>query len=152
LEAQGCNPVIISWLADYLTDRTQSLATNGSCTTPLPVNRGLVQGSGIGPCAFIAYISDLKPCSNATTFCKFADDLTALVRNDAEAEQEMAHIMKWSDHNKLLINLKKPKKSLFAERDRINSLCRILLLISNKLVKFHYLAFILTTTLILTVT
>ena len=32
LEAQGCNPVI-SWLADYLTDRTQSLATNGSCTT-----------------------------------------------------------------------------------------------------------------------
>ena len=44
------------------------------------------------------------------TFCKFADDLTALVRNDAEAEQEMAHIMKWSDHNKLLINLKKTKE------------------------------------------
>ena len=87
------------------------MATNGRCTAPLTVNRGLVQGSGIGPCAFIAYMSDLKPCSNATTFCKFADDLTALVRNDAEAEQEMAHIMKWSDHNKLLINLKKNQRN-----------------------------------------
>jgi len=38
------------------------------------------------------------------------DDLTALVCDDAEAEQEMAHIMQWSDHNKLLINLKKTKE------------------------------------------
>ncbi len=110
LEALGCSPVITSWLSDYLTDRTQALATNGSCTAPLTINRGLVQGSGIGPCTFIAYISDLKPNSDATTFCKFADDLTALVRLDAEAEQEIAHIMQWSDRNKLLINLKKNQR------------------------------------------
>ncbi len=74
---------IINWLANYLSDRKQSVTSLKGLSLPLSINQSIIQGSGIGPCCFLAYIADLRPKHADTVYCKFADDLTALVREDS---------------------------------------------------------------------
>jgi Reverse transcriptase (RNA-dependent DNA polymerase) len=67
-------------------------------------------GFRLRTCRFIAYIVDLCPLNNENIFCKFADDLTILVRHDDTATAEIAHIQQWAVENKLTINLDKTKE------------------------------------------
>lgn len=110
LKEYGCHQVIINWLVDYLTGRTQSIATLDGQTPPVSTTRGLVQGSGIGPCAFLAYIAGLGPKFGTTSYFKFADDLTVLVRIDSLAEKEISNVIDWAKKSKLQINLSKTKE------------------------------------------
>ena len=112
LENQGCPQYIINWLASYLTDRTQSLATPGGPSPPLPINRSIIQGSGIGPTSFIAYIADLKPLCSANIYSKYADDLTILCPESSPVtiSDELDHVRSWAETNGLLINTSKTKE------------------------------------------
>jgi len=94
---------IINWLANYLSDRKQSVTS----LKGLSINQSIIQGSGIGlgTCCFLAYIADLRPKHTDTVYCKFADDLTALVREDSRATEEIIHIHEWARINKLTINI-----------------------------------------------
>jgi Reverse transcriptase (RNA-dependent DNA polymerase) len=66
--------------------------------------------SSFEPAGFIAYIADLRPLNNENIFCKFADDLTILVRHDDTASTELAHTQQWSVNNKVKIDLDKTKE------------------------------------------
>ena len=59
---------------DFLTDRTQCTRVGLSILVSLAINRSIVQGSGIGSCLFVVYISDLKACGKSNYLIKFADD------------------------------------------------------------------------------
>ena len=52
-----CPQYVITWLAQFLTDRTQSVGHS----TSVQITRSIIQGSGIGLYAFLAMIADLKP-------------------------------------------------------------------------------------------
>ena len=75
----GCPQVVISWLANFLTDRTQSVMSLSGKSGNLAITRSIIQGSGIGPTAFLAMIIDLHPVNATTKFSKFADDLTIVI-------------------------------------------------------------------------
>jgi hypothetical protein len=115
LQNQGCPQYIINWLACYLTDRTQSLATPGGPSPPLPITRSIIQGSGIGPTSFIAYIADLKPLSPTNIYSKYADDLTILCPQSSfvTISDELQHVQSWAEANGLLINTSKTKEIVF---------------------------------------
>ena len=115
LESQGCPQYVINWLASYLTDRTQSLATSGGLSPPLPITRSIIQGSGIGPTSFIAYIADLKPLSSTNIYSKYADDLTILCPelSPVTISDELEHVQSWAETNGLLINKSKTKEIVF---------------------------------------
>ena len=74
----GCPQVVISWLANFLTDRTQSVISLSGKSGNLAITRSIIQGSGIGPTAFLAMIIDLHPVNTTTKFSKFM--LTILYR------------------------------------------------------------------------
>ena len=103
LVGYGCHQKIINWLANYLSDRKQSVTS----LKGLSINQSIIQGSGIGPFCFLAHIADLQPKHTDTVYCKFADDLTALIREDSRATDEIKHILEWARINKLTINIKK---------------------------------------------
>ena len=63
-----------------------------------------------GTCGFLAYIANLRPKDKTKTYCNFADNLTALMRDEAKAATELAHIQQWSAQNKLQINLAETKE------------------------------------------
>ena len=60
-------------------------------------------------------MADLRPKHTDTVYCKFADDLTALIHEDSRATEEIMHILEWARINKLTINIKKPRKLLSGE-------------------------------------
>ena len=69
----GCPQVVISWLANFLTDRTQSVASFSGMFNKLTITRIIIQGSGIGPTAFIAMIADLQPLQICgRSYCRYS--------------------------------------------------------------------------------
>ena len=106
---------IIKWIMSFLTNRSQSTKANGVCSLVIDITRSIVQGSAIGPYAFITYVSDYKALGHSNRTFKYADDFTLLVpeNTDVSAESEIAHITLWSQSNKLNINLNKCKELIF---------------------------------------
>lgn len=114
LTSYGCPQIVISWLANFLTDRTQSVVSRYGQSIKLAITCSIIQGSGIGPTAFIAMIADLQPIHKTTKLCKYADDLTALIPGTAlgllHASEEMENIWLWAKRNRLTINSSKSKE------------------------------------------
>jgi len=93
----------------FLTDRSKSTKLNGFSSFIIDITRSisLVQGSAIGPYAFITYVSDNKTRGHANRMFKYGDDCTLLVpeNTDISAENEIANISSWSHRNKHSISL-----------------------------------------------
>ena len=85
------------------------------CSPVLPISRGIIQGSGVGPTFYIILKSDLNPLSANNVLSKYADDLNLLVPQhcDVSLATEFDHIRKWADDNKMTINTTKTKEIVF---------------------------------------
>ena len=58
-----------------LTNRRQRDVVDGIKTEYLPINRGVPQGTVLGPILFSIMINDIKPVSPSNIIVKFADDI-----------------------------------------------------------------------------
>ena len=58
---------------------------------------------------------DLKPVGCTNHITKYADDASLLVpeKNDADLEREFLNVRKWSNDNKLMVNMAKTKEIVF---------------------------------------
>lgn len=113
---------IYDWTKSFLTGRKQIVRVNSLESLVEPINRGIVQGSALGPFLFLLMISDLVPISSENCLIKYADDLTLLVPDDSDTsvKQEHDNIKGWAGDNKQTINEKKTKMSIFRKpRSRI---------------------------------
>ena len=53
----GFAPRVIEWFKSYLT-RYQRVCVNNSLSNSRPVNKGIAQGTVVGPIMFIFYVND----------------------------------------------------------------------------------------------
>jgi len=67
------------WIFHFFTGREQAVLSCGEQSQWSPIKRSIVQGSGIGPSAYLVYSMDLKTLSEYNSIIKFADDKTVLV-------------------------------------------------------------------------
>jgi hypothetical protein len=97
LKGLGLPASIVNWVISFLTDRFQLVKINGRLSDKLPINRGIVQGSGIGPYLYIVMESDLHPVSCKNEMFKYADDTNLLVpqHTDATLHIEFNNILQW---------------------------------------------------------
>ena len=74
------NPYIMNWIISFLSDRQQRVIVDGVTTEYMNINRGVPQGTVMGPIMISLMVNDIKPvhCSNKQV--KFADDLTLMVK------------------------------------------------------------------------
>ena len=79
------------------------------------INRGIVQGSGLGPTLYSIMESDLTSLSKLNMLFKYADDTNLLVpeNSDVPLESEFEHIRQWTVANKMMLNLDKTKEIVF---------------------------------------
>lgn len=70
------NPVLVHWIAAFLSDRSQYVVLGGITTNPDPVTSGVPQGSVLVPVLFLIYmyINDIVDVVHHSSIRLFADD------------------------------------------------------------------------------
>jgi hypothetical protein len=81
LKKLGVRGPELTWFISYLQGRMQFVTINGTNSDNLDINKGVPQGSILGPLLFLIYINDLPDCSLLITLL-FADDTTLLASGD----------------------------------------------------------------------
>jgi len=95
------------WIFYFFAGHRQAVLSGGEQSQWLPITRNIVQGSEIGPFAYLVYSVDLTIISQYNSIIKFADDTTVLVPqySSVSMEEEFQHVQRWSAANKLQINV-----------------------------------------------
>lgn len=70
---------IVKWIFSFLNNRSQITKIGQSYSGVNAINKGIVQGSCIGPSLYLVMKSDLKSKSHINKLFKFADDTNLLV-------------------------------------------------------------------------
>jgi hypothetical protein len=72
----------------------------------LNINASIVQGSGIGPVAFVCNASDLHPITPGNSFNKYADDTYFIAPsiNSSSIASELEQVSVWATRNNLKLN------------------------------------------------
>lgn len=116
----------IKLIRSYLGNRSQSVFLNGDISDPLPVTRGVPQGSILGPLLFSCYANDLPQrlvnCKLhmyaddvqiylGTTFCSFEEAVS-------KVNYDLQIVHDWASANGLCINPRKSKCLVIHGRTR----------------------------------
>lgn len=120
LEKYGIKGIVLKWFESYLSGRQQCVNINQTKRSSyLNITCGVPQGSILGPLLFLIYVNDLPIASPALSTIMFADD-TNLFYSSSNIEnlfhkvnRELIKISDWFKANKLSLNAKKTKYTLF---------------------------------------
>ena len=89
----GINGKIGVWIHNFLSNRQQCVAVNGTTSSEAQVRSGIPQGSVLGPLLFLVHISDMNyEIADSTVSC-FADDTRILVGIKDEEDTQMLQII-----------------------------------------------------------
>lgn len=72
----GIQGNLLTWLTNYLTDRTHFSVVNGLHSTVLNVTCGIPRGSVLGPQLFTLYTNDQPSAGASGSVFMYADDTT----------------------------------------------------------------------------
>ena len=111
-------------ISSYLTGRSQCVCVGDSYSNLLPVNRGVPQGSVLGPLLFNLYINDLPEVLRSAKLHIYADDIQlyshcergTVAQCIAGINAELERIHNWAKDNCLCINPKKSKCLVISKR------------------------------------
>ena len=63
-----------------------AVSSLGHTSTWLPGTQSIIQGSGIGPCLYFIYASDIRTLLPQNIIIKYADDTTLLVAQHSSTD------------------------------------------------------------------
>ena len=101
LSSYGINGEVLSWIKDYLTDRSQTVVLEGKSSSPKPVLSGASQGSVLAPLLFLLYINDIGTKINSTVRL-YADDVLIYRTIQSEADgislqNDLSNLESWAN-------------------------------------------------------
>lgn len=118
LSGIGLPDNIYNWIVHFLTDRKHCTRFNDVLSDVAPITASVIQGSVIGPAAFIIAASTLRPVHPRNTILKYADDTYLIVPADCvdTCDEELDNIENWSEKNNLKLNRSKSAEIVFSKK------------------------------------
>ncbi|KAF7662663.1 hypothetical protein LDENG_00230700 [Lucifuga dentata] len=119
LLASGFSVDAVGWFRNDLTDRTQTIQLEGTTSEVLLVQKGVPQGSVLGPLLFTLYINSLGQNIPNTAFHFYADDtvIYSFAPTPAKALQYLQfafdRVQEQLNHLQLVLNADKTKLMFF---------------------------------------
>ena len=112
LKATNINPYVINWILDFLNQRKQRVVVDGITTEFIDINRGVPQGTVLGPILFSLMVNDIQLADpRRNLLVKFADDITISIpvsKDSTDATiNEVNSIGDWAASNRMTLNLSK---------------------------------------------
>ena len=110
LKATDLNPYIINWIINFLSNRKQRVVVDE--TKYVHINRGVPQGTVLGPFLFSLMVNDIKPKDpENNVLVKFADDMAVgmapFKTTGNTAFNEVKNISDWANENRMVLNFSK---------------------------------------------
>ena len=110
------DPIILCWITEYLSCRTQQTIVEGFLSKPSDITSGVPQGSVLGPLLFILFLEALLKilltCDGISTYV-FADDLKLLGQNQQQLQHALNITTEWAKSWQLKIHDKKSEHITF---------------------------------------
>lgn len=105
----------LKWLTSYLKGRQSVVRIQGCLSSKIAIEKGVPQGSVLGPPLFCAFVSNFLAASSEAEVVKYADDLTVIVPLPVNSANNIKHIIDsetenvttWCEDNRLVLNRKK---------------------------------------------
>ena len=111
----GIRGSLKEWIKEYLSDRSFFVELDKTRSKKTRLQRGVVQGSIIGPLLYLVYINDICRCFQECKYYLYADDTIILSAHKncnvaaAIMNREIRRFQKWCHDKNLHINIKKSK-------------------------------------------
>jgi len=106
---------IYNWLVTFFENHSHSTKFGDECSPILNINSSVIQGSAVGPAAYVVNASDLHPLHSDNTMDKYADDTYLIIPASmvGTREAELTNVVEWADVNNLRLNHQKSYEIVF---------------------------------------
>jgi len=126
----GFSDDVTEWIRSYLKDRLQVTRLGSETSEALARQRGVPQGSCLGPVLYTLYTADFPGCVKHCTAHQYADDTQLLLSYEPELMRDafsqinadLQNISKWSADNGLKLNSEKCSVLHTAPTDLVQTL------------------------------
>ena len=107
---------IKNWIISFLVDRSQIVKSNNVFSKKLNINKGVIQGSALGPFLYLILQMSLKALGADNKLIKYADDTVCAVpeKSSVSVVSEYNNIKGWAGDNFLTINEIKTYEVVFS--------------------------------------
>ena len=116
---------VYNWMVDFFSGHSHCTEYRGQTSALQDITASIIQGSGLGPAAYVVNAGDLKAVTPGNQLVKYADDTYLIIpaSNVDSRTAEVNNVETWAPENNQALNRAKSTEIIFTDPRR-SRVCR----------------------------